>query len=80
MEFYKNKGVAKGRKHKRYREVVQSCILHSCESWSWNEEMVDALRGWESGNLDEFEKMGSNGAEFGMVPGQSDQESKAKIC
>ena len=26
----------------------------------------------------EFEKMGSNGPEFGMVPGQSDQESKAK--
>ena len=36
----------------RYREVVQSCILHSCESWSWNKEMVDALHGWESRNLD----------------------------
>ena len=33
-------------------EVVQSCILHSCESWSWNKEMVDALHGWEGRNLD----------------------------
>ena len=38
MKFYKNKGTAKGREHKRYREVVQSCILHPCESWSWNKE------------------------------------------
>ena len=52
MKFYKNKGIAEERKHKRYREVVQSCILHSCESWSWNKEMVDTLHGWESRNLD----------------------------
>ena len=52
MIFYKNNGIAEGRKHKRYREVVQSCILHSCESWSWNKEMVDTLHGWESRNLD----------------------------
>ena len=36
LEFCKNKGIAEGRKHKRYREVVQSCIRHSSESWSWN--------------------------------------------
>ena len=29
MEFYKNKSIAEGRKHKRYREVVESCILSS---------------------------------------------------
>ena len=52
IKFFKNKGIAVGRKHKRYREVVQSCILHSCESWSWNKEMVDTLHGWESRNLD----------------------------
>ena len=52
MKLYKNKGIAEGRKHKRYREVVQSCILHSCEGWSWNKEMVDALHGWESRNWD----------------------------
>ena len=52
MEFYKNKGIAEGRKHRRYRQVVQSCILHSCESWSWNKEMVDTLHGWASRNLD----------------------------
>ena len=52
MEFYKNNGIAEGRKHKRYREVVQSCILHSFESWSWNKELVDTLHGWESRNLD----------------------------
>ena len=52
MKFYKNTGIAEGRKHKRYREVVQSCILHSCESWTWNKEMVDTLHGWESRNLD----------------------------
>ena len=51
-KFYKNKGIAEGRKHRRYKEVVQSCIRHSCESWSWNEEMVDMFHGWESRNLD----------------------------
>ena len=45
MKFYKNEGIAEGWKHKRYREVVQSCILHSCESLSWNKEMVDTLHG-----------------------------------
>ena len=50
--FFKNKGVAEGRKHKRFREVVQPCILHSCEGWNWNKEMVDSLDGWESRNLD----------------------------
>ena len=29
MKFYKNKGIAEGRKHKKYQEVVQSCLLHS---------------------------------------------------
>ena len=52
MQFYENKRIAEGRKHKRYREVEQSCILHPCESWSWNEEMVDTLHAWESRNLD----------------------------
>ena len=52
MKVYKNKGIAEGRKHRRYREVVQSCLLHSSESWSWNKEMIDALHGWESMNLD----------------------------
>ena len=33
MKFYKNKGIAEGKKHKRYGEVVQACILHSFESW-----------------------------------------------
>ena len=52
IKFYKNKGIAEGRKHKRYREMVQPCILHSCEGWSRNKEMVDSLHGWESRNLD----------------------------
>ena len=51
-KFYQNNGIAEGRKHRRYREVVQSCLLHSCESWSWKKEMIDALHGWESRNLD----------------------------
>ena len=51
MQFHENKGIAEGGKYKRYREVEQSCILHPCESWSWNEEMVDTLHGWESRNL-----------------------------
>ena len=42
MKFYKNKGIAEGKKHKRYRELVQWCIHHSCESVSWNKEMIDA--------------------------------------
>ena len=37
----KNKGIAGGRTHKRYREVVQPKILHSCEFSSQNKEMVD---------------------------------------
>ena len=52
LKKYKNKGIAEGRKHKRYREVVQPCVLHSCEGWSWNKEMVDSLHGRESRNLD----------------------------
>ena len=52
MKIYKKKGIAEGRKHTNYREVVQACILHSCESWSWDKEMVDALHGWERMNLD----------------------------
>ena len=51
MKFYKNGGIAEGRKHRGYREVVQSCVLHSRESWSWNKDMVDTLHGWESRNL-----------------------------
>ena len=29
LKFNKNQGFAEGRKHKRYQEVVQSCLLHS---------------------------------------------------
>ena len=52
MKFYENNGIAEGRKHKRYREVAQSCILHSCESWSWNKEVEDTLHAGESRKLD----------------------------
>ena len=52
MKFLQEQRIAAGRKHKRCREVVQSSTLHSCESWSWNKEIVDALHGWESRNLD----------------------------
>ena len=31
MKFYKNRGIAEGRKHKRYSEIVQYCLLPSCE-------------------------------------------------
>ena len=34
MKFYKNKGISEGKKHGRYRVVVQACILHSCEGWN----------------------------------------------
>ena len=51
-KFYKNKGIAEGREHKRYREVVQPCTLHSCTGWSWNKEMVGSFHGWERRNLD----------------------------
>ena len=50
--FYKNKGIANMWKHKRCREVVQTCLLHSSESLSWKKEMVDTLHGWESRFLD----------------------------
>ena len=45
FQFYKNEGIAEGRKHKRYREVVQPRILHSCEGWGWKQR--DVLQGWE---------------------------------
>ena len=79
IKFYKNKGIAEGRKHKRYREVVQPCILHSCEGWSWNKEIFDSLHGWESRNLDlmSLRKLRS---EFGMVSSRSDQDGNKEIC
>ena len=52
MKFFRNKGTAEGRRHQRFREVVQMYDLHSCEGWSGNKEMVDALHGWASMNLD----------------------------
>ena len=80
MKFYKNNAIAGRRKHKRFREVVQSCILHSSESWSWSKEMVHALHGWESWNLDHIEvkKMGTKGDELGIVQNHPDRESKTK--
>ena len=45
FKICKNNGIAEASKHKRHREVVQPCILHSCEGWSWNKEMVDPLHG-----------------------------------
>ena len=79
---YKNEGIVEGRKHTRHREVVQSCFLHSCEKLELEQGNggYPAWLGEQEFGSHEFEKMGSNGAEFGMVPGQSDQESKAKIC
>ena len=47
--FYKNKGIAEGKNHKG---TERWCNRKSSENWSWNKEMVDALRGWESRNLD----------------------------
>ena len=35
MAFYQNKGIFEKRKHTRHAVVVQSCLLHSSESWSW---------------------------------------------
>ena len=72
-----NKEVAEGRKHKSYREVVP---LHSCESWSWNKEMVDTLHGWESRNLDvmstrKWEKI----LELGMVSSESNQDGEKQV-
>ena len=78
-KFYKNKGIAEGRKHKRYREVVQPCILDSCEGWSWNKEMVDSFHGWASRNLDLISSKKWR-SEFGMVSSRSDQDGKKEIC
>ena len=50
--FSKNTGNDEWRKHRRYREVVQSRILLSCHGWSWNKWTIDALHGWEIRNLD----------------------------
>ena len=81
MKFHRIRGIADGRRHRSYREVEPSCILHSCESWSWDKEMFDALHGWESRNLDlmSFKRMDPFGSESGMVQGQSDQESNTEM-
>ena len=49
--YFFNRELLKGGSRKRYRQVVQPCLLHSCEGWSWNKEMVDTLHRWESRNL-----------------------------
>ena len=75
MKFFRNKGTAEGRRHQRFREVVQMYDLHSCEGWSGNKEMVDALHGWASMNLD----MSSRSvAERGMVQGKPNQKKRDK--
>ena len=80
MKFYKNNGIAEGRKHKWYREVVQSCIIHSCESWSWNKEMVDTLHGWESRNVDLMSSRRWAQKGLSLEWFQANQESKEEIC
>ena len=67
----------KGRSSKSNREVVQPWILHSCEGWSWNKEMVDSLHGWESRNLD---RNGSKEAELGIVSSESNQDARKKFA
>ena len=78
MKFFRNKGTAEGRRHKRFREVVQMYDLHSCEGWSGNKEKVDALHGWASMNLDIMSSRSV--AERGMVQGKPNQKSETKIC
>ena len=56
-EILQEQGNAEGRKNKRYREVVQSCILHSCGSWSWNKEMVHAFSWMRKQELGSHELM-----------------------
>ena len=52
MTFYKHIGFCDGREHGRDRAVVLACILHSCEGWSWTEELVDTVHRWESRSLE----------------------------
>ena len=44
MKFYENNGFAEGTKHKRYRDVVQSCFLNRnldlMSSWQWSEKSL----------------------------------------
>ena len=35
--------------------MVQACVLHSSEGWSWTKELVDTLREWERRNLEVVE-------------------------
>ena len=32
--------------------VVQACMLHSGEGWTWTKELIDTFPGWESQNLE----------------------------
>ena len=73
--------MTEGRNRRRYREVVQSCILHSCESWRWNRDMVDTLHGWESkkSGCHELKKMGSNGQDKDLLI-EVEKTSNAWFC
>ena len=33
--------------HGSYRQVVQACLLHTVETWSWTKGQADTLRGFE---------------------------------
>ena len=78
MKFFRKKETAEGRRHKRFREVVQMYVLQLCEGWRGNKEMVDALHGWASMNLDIMSSRSV--AERGMVQGKPNQKSETKIC
>ena len=72
-------GISEGRKHGRYRAVVQACILHSCESWSWTKELADTIDGWESRNL-EIPLRDQKEDQFGTHSSKPDSDGEQEIC
>ena len=81
MYFYKNPGLLERKKHERYKQVVQACLLHMSETWSWTKELVDTPDGFESRSLAMMgrRKWKSDNVPSGHSPSDTDQTSTSEI-
>ena len=82
IELYKNKGSLDKRRYRMSRAVVQACIHHPSEGWSWTKELVDTLHGWESQNIEIIgaRTRKNKGICDGALSGVSDSHGKAQVC
>ena len=83
IKFYKSKGFAEGKKHKRYRER-SGAALYCSLLWRFGLEQRD---GWYLARLGkqkpgsyEFKEVDQKRPELGVVSCESNQNGKKKIC